>query len=699
MAGSGHRVFRPPPLIKCCLICHTDMKKFIICAAVALAQLAAFNVSAGSAKVTLNPQAAGISLSLPVEGKAVEPSIFDAPRHSARAASSEEEDEWEAWGKGTMNDFLVAQFYGLEGKTFEVDFEKSKTDPNKFRIVKPYAKWSDPALKDKVKLNQDSVKSMVMHFERDRKYAWFERFDTGVEIVTPPEDKPYTGEVFAYSSINNVSGGENADVLDLLLDLAPGFFCRNFNGRLTIGATCNFGGDVAPPIYLELDTHQETAEGSTSWFFPGNSDGSFLIVLPDNGGDDANWAPAGKGVYTDVIFSSLFNGIDPEQIEVEFERNTEDPTIYRILPPYANWSNPALTEYLTYDANRATPVIIHIVDDTYAWIEEFDTGIYLNYTEGSQSIKGEITALQQAESFIINYGLEAALEYYPKLLCKYDEGNMTLDAYCTVMATTIYNVLFKVGPTSQYRGNIFGDFLIKLPGSPEYNPNKGWTSKGNAAFCDGFTSVFSGVEQPTSAADVYQVLSVELQQNDADPTLYRLVNPYANWKNIYPGAASYDEGRNYYMEIYVLPEYGVGCVGNFYTGLTLEGYGPFGIYTDAGNSVAEKGIEFLYNAYPEMLGTFTDGVLKYPATYRYEGKELDMMYAWFGYMLNNPTFYIVNEAAKFFVAFPDSKVEAVEMEEAGEAEYFNLQGLRVENPAKGQILIRREGSKVSKIAY
>lgn len=47
-----------------------------------------------------------------------------------------------------------------------------------------------------------------------------------------------------------------------------------------------------------------------------------------------------------------------------------------------------------------------------------------------------------------------------------------------------------------------------------------------------------------------------------------------------------------------------------------------------------------------------------------------------------------------------SAIENIEVEAADEnapVEYFNIQGMRVENPAAGQLLIRRQGSKVSKV--
>lgn len=42
-------------------------------------------------------------------------------------------------------------------------------------------------------------------------------------------------------------------------------------------------------------------------------------------------------------------------------------------------------------------------------------------------------------------------------------------------------------------------------------------------------------------------------------------------------------------------------------------------------------------------------------------------------------------------------VESIETTDEGEAEYFNFQGLRILNPEKGQMLIRKQGSNVDKV--
>ena len=51
---------------------------------------------------------------------------------------------------------------------------------------------------------------------------------------------------------------------------------------------------------------------------------------------------------------------------------------------------------------------------------------------------------------------------------------------------------------------------------------------------------------------------------------------------------------------------------------------------------------------------------------------------------------------KLYAGSASSAVEAVEAAENAVVEYFNLQGIRVENPANG-LYIRRQGNNVTKV--
>lgn len=63
---------------------------------------------------------------------------------------------------------------------------------------------------------------------------------------------------------------------------------------------------------------------------------------------------------------------------------------------------------------------------------------------------------------------------------------------------------------------------VKEPEDPNKDPNEGWTSLGNAKFQDGWILPGFGFDQ----TNPQYISEVELQQNDENPNVYRLVNPY-----------------------------------------------------------------------------------------------------------------------------------------------------------------------------
>lgn len=67
-----------------------------------------------------------------------------------------------------------------------------------------------------------------------------------------------------------------------------------------------------------------------------------------------------------------------------------------------------------------------------------------------------------------------------------------------------------------------------------------------------------------------------------------------------------------------------------------------------------------------------------------------------GYVVSGKTTGI----GTMYFAFDLSGVEDLEVDAAGEeAVYYNLQGVRVDNPVKGQLLVRRKGAVAEKVVF
>lgn len=446
-----------------------------------------------------------------------------------------------------------------------------------------------------------------------------------------------------------------------------------------------------------------------------------------NVAEEEQWVKIGTGVYTDVVISSI-SRTKSIALSVEFEQSVSDPNTYRIQYPYANWNHRKTKEMVTYDPQKATPLIFHVVDDKYAWFEEFNSGFYIDTEDDYGPIVGEITVDHAAEYLIQNNDWETVVSVAPSTLCTVEDGTITLAAEYSFPSTdgiaTGANVRISVAGEPMWRGNRDGAFCIQLPTAKDLNPNMKWNSLGKAKFTDGFSALFAYQDEP-----IYPIYEIEIQQNEADSTIYRLVNPYAEWNCNYSSYDfNYDTSNNYYMTIYTFPELKLACTNTFFTGLNTrikategqEGeseFEMFGIQNQAyyfyesyastfGWYLSEVAEEF-----PEMFGTFEDGILTYPGYYEdeYSGQVMQFptFVGWTGSYFEaeeNEYMYVINKTGNFRVEFPGVNAPgAVEDVAAPDdntpVEYFNLQGMRLEHPQRGTFVIERRGTQVVKKIY
>lgn len=442
-----------------------------------------------------------------------------------------------------------------------------------------------------------------------------------------------------------------------------------------------------------------------------------LAAMAQSGSDE--WIRIGTGAYTDFVVSSIYDR-SPRTLPVEFEQNAQDPTIYRIKQPYAAWDD-WRAEGLSYDASTATPMVIHVVDDTYAWFESFNTGLLIDTADAYGPIVGGITVVPMMEGLITTYGIEQVISKAPTALCTYSEGTMTLTAtYSGLGGTNQPNVRIDVAGEPIWRGNKNGVFKLQLPTATDLNPEMKWnTLEGKALFVDGFTSLFAYLDEP-----VYPVLEVEMQQNEADPTLYRIVNPYAGWNVDYSAYDfTYDDQNNYYMTLYTFPEFGLACTDTFLTGLSVRVKGEegefemFGVQNQAyyfyesytstfGWYLSETAEEFGY-----MFGILGDEEITYPAFYEdeYSGQvmEFPTFTGWTGSYdeaLEMGWIYTVNKEGRFKVVFPRKATDgikntAVASGEGESPEYYDLTGRRIMEPKRGMIVIERRGPAARKVIF
>lgn len=246
---------------------------------------------------------------------------------------------------------------------------------------------------------------------------------------------------------------------------------------------------------------------------------------------------------------------------------------------------------------------------------------------------------------------------------------------------------------------VFGDYLSLAV--IESDSNEGWTSLGNATFEDGWMLPFFEIDQ-TDAANQYEV---ELQQNNANKNLYRLVNPY---KGNSPVAEYNEYPYTGYIEFDVTdPEHVVFTPRNAGMRMVdeyLVNFYPMNILSMCVHGFdmsVEESIEFI-ESQDAGFSTFKDGVLTLPSEFD-EATSTWTADAVFGDQDNPFGMFCWDDVATLEtkIIFPaEAGISNVEADNSNApVEYYNLQGMRVAAPAAGQVYIRRQGTEAAKVKF
>lgn len=226
-----------------------------------------------------------------------------------------------------------------------------------------------------------------------------------------------------------------------------------------------------------------------------------------------------------------------------------------------------------------------------------------------------------------------------------------------------------------------------------------WTSLGNATFMDGWVLPGLGIDQ-TDPANQYEV---EIQQNNDNKNIYRLVDPY---KGDSPAAAFNASTKTGYIQFDVTdPDHVVFDAvdaGFVNSDLEITKFYCINVLTSlidyygmtAAELISELGDVAPYTTFKNgvvSLGSVpgNNGTTVYDACF---GDQTDK-YAGYGWVDENEN--RTNMAAK--IIFPETGIDNVV---AGETDapvkYFNLQGIEVVKPAAGQVVIRKQGNNATK---
>jgi len=208
----------------------------------------------------------------------------------------------------------------------------------------------------------------------------------------------------------------------------------------------------------------------------------------------------GKGVYAASTMATMFGGTT-EPVEVDVYESDQHKGVYKFVGVWP-------------DLGEGLELVIDATDPDYVKVPEQSTG-YVDEVDGITYIASFTALFEQSE-------VEAQA---PELIITMKDGyiNIPADALVLRWPEAPANSQYETDPEEWYMAKNCPAGYALLPGGTMPDPNEGWKTLGDATLMDGWvTSLF---DDQTDASMWY---TVELQQNEKNENLYRLVDPYHN---------------------------------------------------------------------------------------------------------------------------------------------------------------------------
>lgn len=225
------------------------------------------------------------------------------------------------------------------------------------------------------------------------------------------------------------------------------------------------------------------------------------------------------------------------------------------------------------------------------------------------------------------------------------------------------------------------------------NYNGPWKTVGTCKYTDDLISSAFGYTNESKEWVYWDVCTIDalVQENEGTPGLYRIVNPYINSTWPYAEVNSHSAEHNHYLYIdatdpekVVIPE--------SYVGFELGGSNISVMSTNYYYTTSVQGGK----ADESLWGTLKDGVITFPETVITDNKVES------GALLvgeiggGNLSYANLRSSFKLDLTTAGINDAVIDLEDNATVEYFNLQGVRVANPSAGELVIKRQGEKVSK---
>ena len=385
------------------------------------------------------------------------------------------------------------------------------------------------------------------------------------------------------------------------------------------------------------------------------------LVLPAEAPDYGamTWKSLGKGKYAASVMADTY-GISSAPADVQVYESETTPGVYKLVGVWADMIKSG-TGTLIVDAS----------DPTFVLVPKQFTGIKDN-VDGETYIASQTWTLTELQDVAPEVVKAAASELIPTM--DVAAKTITFPAQSLVLNWPNAPVDSKYGTDKNtwYTGKSAG-YLV-LPGGEYRDP---WKEIGEGTMSGDFYFATFGqtptdysvkVYQSNSNANVYKV-------EDALKGLYNVLE----FDDVSPSLEiDVTDPSNICIPLTVTGINGGQTDGLFYAGTVNMTYETIDMCPDTyrasfSKNAVEGGQELVFSFPPKSLLLFASASQK-----KYFGNS--------------------NIAASLKVKTTESGVADIAIDdENAPVEYFNLQGVRVSEPAAGTLVIRRQGAKVSKV--
>ncbi len=381
------------------------------------------------------------------------------------------------------------------------------------------------------------------------------------------------------------------------------------------------------------------------------------------------WASIGEGLVSEGLVCDITDELgvmSGDTWAVDIEQSQSDPTWYRTI--IYNSNSPAVeimmepdTEYFYFNVSDPEKVYSEVYKLYASQESGFEVYQLVTETGVDQMLADKTSPTYQAIQAGAFYG-------------KFKDGVVTFPK------GAFFNLDRDAGMF--YRIDIDGEFAIALPG---HQLPVVWNKLGTTTFKDGILGamfVFTTEDQdPETAKPQVLYSQTEVEENVANPGVFRFVTPWLE---------HFQTNKRLTID---MTDPTAGIVEQQSTGVVDNDMGLTYLISRSINYAGNSPLDAFKNdkaSYP-----------KYAITYNAETRELFIPgNACFYYWPNTDSdhFYSTKSELPVTIDIPQSAgvSNVVVADENAPVEFYNLQGVRVNNPETGLYIVR-QGNKVSKV--